>query len=254
MWQVPTFASSKPLFRLELHALSWSPNRPGSPGGRVLEGRHVTLTPIRWDQSARPLADMMASEDERLWTFMTIGPFADSADLISTLKARSESEGHRFMAIADHQGVPMGFAAFMRITPEHGSVEVGSVAFGHRLQRSREGTEAIYLMLKEIFDTYGWRRAEWRCNANNKRSARAGERYGFVYEGLFRQERWVKGKNRDTAWFSMIDREWPLCRKALELWLRDDNFDNTGNQVKSLSALRSSLATTSEASTHPERS
>lgn len=221
--------------------MSWSARKPGLPGGTVLRGRHAVLTPLAWPEPADALAAAMLAEDPSLWTYMTIGPFADRGAFLDMLRQRTD-DGIRFMAISAPEGPPLGFAAFMRVRPDDGSAEIGSVAFGRHLQRSRMGTEAIFLMLEELFGTYGWRRAEWQCNAENARSARAGERYGFVYEGRFRQDKWVKGRNRDTLWFSILDSEWPDCRVAFEAWLADDNFTPDGRQKRSLAEIREGLS------------
>lgn len=210
----------------------WKAKRDGEPGIETLRGQHCVLTPIGEAGVAEALARQMVAEDEALWRWMGIGPFPDEASFLDML-ARQGAAGLNLMAISTG-GPPLGMAAFMRMKPEHGCAEIGSVAYAKGLQRTRAGTEAIYLMLRHLFEDYGWRRAEWICNADNAPSARAGERYGFTYEGTFRQHRWVKGANRDTKWFAMLDGEWPERKAGFEAWLDDGNFDAQGRQLSPL--------------------
>ncbi|NNU15274.1 GNAT family N-acetyltransferase [Parvularcula sp. ZS-1/3] len=216
---------------------TWSPRRTGCPGHDVLDGSSVTLTPVAQDGVSEALARAMLRESAELWRWMGIGPFADEETFLAMLAEQAEA-GLNLMAISKPGGPPLGMAAFMRMKPQFGCAEIGSVTYGQDLQRTKAGTEAIFLMLKHIFEDYGWRRAEWICNDQNKPSARAGERYGFTYEGTFRNHRWVKGANRDTAWFSMIDTEWPERKATFEAWLDDANFFADGKQLKSLTDLR----------------
>ena len=137
-------------------------------------------------------------------------------------------------------GTLEGMVSYMRARPEHGSVEIGCVAFGHRLQRTAAATEAVYLMAKHAFDDLGYRRFEWKCDNTNEASKRAALRFGFTYEGLFRQDMVRKGANRDTAWFSIIDKEWPKVRTGFERWLDPANFSATGLQIRPLTYLRDS--------------
>ena len=134
----------------------------------------------------------------------------------------------------------LGMASFMRMVPEFGVIEIGHIWFAPELQRTRQATEAIYLMAKHAFDDLGNRRLEWKCDSLNEPSKRAAERFGFTFEGVFRQHMVVKGRNRDTTWFSMTDAEWPLRRAAFEAWLAPDNFDEEGRQRRSLAAFRAS--------------
>jgi RimJ/RimL family protein N-acetyltransferase len=136
-------------------------------------------------------------------------------------------------------GRAAGYASFMRIEPAHGVVEVGNILLSPILQRTRAATEAMYLMARHVFEDLGYRRYEWKCNAQNEPSRRAALRYGFTYEGIFRQHMVVKDRNRDTAWFSMLDSEWPARKAAFEAWLDPSNFDENGEQRKSLQSLRS---------------
>jgi RimJ/RimL family protein N-acetyltransferase len=131
-------------------------------------------------------------------------------------------------------------ASYLRITPEHGVIEIGHIWFGLALQRTREATEAIYLLASHAFDDLGYRRLEWKCNALNEPSRRAADRFGFTYEGTFRKHQIVKGRNRDTAWYSILDEQWPAIRASFEAWLDDQNFDEHGRQRRRLSELRGS--------------
>lgn len=216
---------------------AWAPAREGLIGSDVLQGQHVTLWPMGTPGMADRLAAGLTAEPEELWRWMGIGPFPDLASFHAML-AKQASRGVHLMVIEPRGEEPAGMAAFMRMKPDYGVAEIGSVAYGARLQRSRAGTEAIFLMLQHIFEDYGWRRAEWICNASNDRSFRAGQRYGFTYEGTFRQHRWIKGRNRDTKWLAMLDGEWPERKASFEAWLDDSNFDERGQQIRPLSAFR----------------
>jgi RimJ/RimL family protein N-acetyltransferase len=136
----------------------------------------------------------------------------------------------------------LGMASFLRIDPDNGVIEIGHIWFAPELQRTHKSTEAIYLMTATAFNELGYRRLEWKCDSLNVPSRKAADRFGFTFEGIFRQHMIVKGRNRDTAWFSMTDGEWPLRRAAFEAWLSPENFDEKGRQRRSLAALRASLA------------
>jgi RimJ/RimL family protein N-acetyltransferase len=130
-----------------------------------------------------------------------------------------------------------GWASYMRITPAHGVIEVGNILFSPALQRTRAATEAMYLMARHVFEDLGYRRYEWKCNAENAPSRRAALRFGFTFEGIFRQHMVVKGHNRDTAWFAMLDHEWPVRKRAFEAWLQPENFDDDGHQRRTLAEI-----------------
>ena len=148
------------------------------------------------------------------------------------------SDGPLFFAVVDvASDRPSGMASFLRMTAEHGVIEIGHIWFGATLQRTPAATEAIYLLARRAFDL-GYRRLEWKCNARNDRSRRAAERFGFAYEGIFRQHLVVKGRNRDTAWYAMLDGEWPVARAAFERWMAPENFNPAGRQIASLQELR----------------
>jgi RimJ/RimL family protein N-acetyltransferase len=196
-------------------------------------GRVEKLDPIRhgaalWD--AIKVAPAM-------WDYMPYGPFGTSSAFQTWLTERATLDDPYVYAIVAPDGRALGIAALMAIRPDMGVIEVGHIAYSPDLQRSRLGTEAQYLLARYAFETLGYRRYEWKCNALNAASRRAAERYGFTFEGLFRQHMIVKGKNRDTAWFSILDSEWPDRKAAFERWLAPVNFDSEGRQKASLASL-----------------
>ncbi len=184
------------------------------------------------------------SEDAtgELWRFLGAGPFADEAAFRAHAETTMTGDDPLTFAILDAAtGEGLGQAALMRIEPAHGVIEVGAITFSPRLKRTRSATEAIYLFAHRVFDELGYRRFEWKCNNDNAASKRAAGRFGFTAEGVFRQHMMVKGANRDTAWFSMLDSEWPARKAAFETWLDPSNFDATGRQRTSLSSLMGAL-------------
>jgi RimJ/RimL family protein N-acetyltransferase len=169
-----------------------------------------------------------------MWTYLSSGPFTSSAELRSWVEARQDSEDPLFFAVVDASTArAAGVSSYLRIEPAHGVVEVGHLAFAPQLQRTRVATEAMYLMMKHVFDI-GYRRCEWKCDALNAPSRRAAERLGFTFEGIFRQAIVYKGRNRDTAWYSVIDSEWPVLETSFRAWLDPDNFDADGRQRRRL--------------------
>ncbi|WP_225548515.1 GNAT family N-acetyltransferase [Chromobacterium violaceum] len=171
------------------------------------------------------------------WTYLSHGPFPCLEDWLQWVSANSQRDDPQFYAIVDQaDGAAIGLCSYLRIAPEDGSIEVGFLNFSPRLQRSRQATEAMYLMMRRAFEL-GYRRYEWKCDAQNAPSVKAALRLGFTFEGLFRQARVNKGRNRDTAWFSILDGEWPARRAALEAWLDEDNFDAGGRQRSRLSQI-----------------
>jgi RimJ/RimL family protein N-acetyltransferase len=221
---------------------SW-PTRPevnASPAKRpertTVKGQFVTIAPLDPAIHAQALWEgTQGAENERLWTYVFAGPFPDRADFETYLIQRAAAEDPLSFAILDHaSGRAVGLAALMRIEPEHRSIEVGSILHTPVLQRTRGATEAMYLIARHVFEELGYRRYEWKCNALNETSRRAALRLGFTFEGVFRQHMIVKGRNRDTAWFSMLDCEWPKRKAGFERWLNPSNFDATGRQRSSL--------------------
>jgi RimJ/RimL family protein N-acetyltransferase len=171
---------------------------------------------------------------------MPDGSFETPAAFRESVAAKQRAASAVFLAIVpESTRTAAGYASYMRIEPAHGVVEVGNILLSPSVQRTVAATEAMYLMAKHVFDHLGYRRYEWKCNAENVPSRRAALRYGFSFEGIFRQHMVVKGFNRDTAWFSMLDSEWPAIRRAFEAWLAPENFDSHGRQKKGLAEFRS---------------
>ena len=176
-----------------------------------------------------------AQGDPELWTYMSYGPL-DTPAKLAEFYAGFEDDPVFYALCPLPEERPAGVASYMNIVPEHGRVEIGHIWFGAALQRSRAATEAIYLMANNAFEELGYRRLEWMCNSLNKRSRRAAERFGFTFEGIARQHMFAKGKSRDTASFSITDKEWPRLRERFERWLDDSNFDAAGHQRRPLQA------------------
>lgn len=201
----------------------------------VLSGRFCRLEPLDVERHAEALYAANALDVEgRNWTWLPYGPFADFPAYCVWLKKMAVLRDPQFYVIADaNSGQALGVAAFMRIYPAHGIVEVGHLNFSPLLQKKPAATEAMYLMMRRAFEL-GYRRYEWKCNALNTPSSRAAERLGFRFEGIFRQALVAKGRNRDTAWYSIIDPEWPGLQSAFEAWLSTENFDAEGRQKRKL--------------------
>jgi len=177
---------------------------------------------------------------------MSDGPFPDAQAYRNYLARIAQETDPLHLAVVDlHTGLPTGTLALMRQQAQHGVIEVGFVAFSPALQRSRIATEAQCLLMSYVFDQLGYRRYEWKCDSLNQRSRHAAERLGFQYEGTFRQALIYKGRNRDTAWFSIIDKEWPIVKAALQQWLAPENFDAQARQIKRLQAIRDDLTESS---------
>jgi RimJ/RimL family protein N-acetyltransferase len=173
--------------------------------------------------------------DRSIWTYLWDGPYESAEHLRKMLEFAERSDDPLFFTVVrlpDER--PAGIASYMRFEPDHGVLEVGHIWFGHELQRTTAATEAIYLLARRAFDELGYRRLEWKCNALNAASRRAAERFGFTFEGVFRNHMVVKGRNRDTAWYAITSEEWPAIRTAFEAWLAPDNFDAGGRQRRSL--------------------
>jgi RimJ/RimL family protein N-acetyltransferase len=212
------------------------------PPRTPLVGRYCRLEMLDADRHAADLyAAYAEAPDGRDWTYLPYGPFPDLARYADWVRKVTHSSDPLHHAVIDAgTGKPFGSAALMRIDPDSGVIEVGSIVYSRRLQRTPAGTEAMFLLMRRAFDELGYRRYEWKCDSLNAPSRRAAERYGFRFEGIFRQAWVYKGRNRDTAWFSITDREWPAIRRAFERWLSPENFDQEGRQRRSLSALRAS--------------
>jgi RimJ/RimL family protein N-acetyltransferase len=212
------------------------------PGRTTLQGRLVMLAPLDPVAHGDALYEATRGEGDHLWLYLFEGPFPDRAAFDLHLQRAAASDDPLFFAILDRASSrAAGYAAYLRIEPTHRVIEVGSILYSPRLQRTALATEAMYLMARHIFEDLGYRRYEWKCNALNGPSRRAALRFGFTFEGIFRQHMIVKGRNRDTAWFSMLDSEWPARKARFERWLDANNFDPDGRQKIALSALNLDL-------------
>lgn len=214
------------------------------PGPEALDGRFVRLERLTAAHAAALHAGFAGHD--ALWDYIPYGPFPDAAAYEGWVRSVEGAADPVFYAICPKpDGTPRGVASFMRIAPEAGCIEVGGIMMSPALQRTPAATEAMGLMMRWAFEA-GYRRYEWKCDALNGPSRRAAQRYGFSYEGIFRQALVVKGRNRDTAWFAAIDREWPALRRAFETWLAPENFDADGRQRVSLGTLTAPVRAASD--------
>jgi RimJ/RimL family protein N-acetyltransferase len=212
------------------------------PRRSVIEGRYCIVEPLDPGQHADGLYEASHSGEgsEAIWAYLPYGPFVSREAFTSWLRTMSASADPLFSAIRDRRtGRVSGQASLMTIEPLHGSIEIGHIMLGLPLQNTAAGTEALFLMMSHAMDELRYRRLEWKCDAMNGPSRRAAKRLGFAYEGLFYNHRVVKGRNRDTAWYSILDSEWPVVRACFEQWLDPGNFDGEGRQRASLSGLTS---------------
>jgi len=211
------------------------------PPRTTLPGQTATLEPLNRAAHGDALYEAMhGPAKEQLWRYLWWGPFEDRAAFDSHLNWAEKSTDIVFYAIVDNATKRAeGYCAYLRIEPGHRVIEIGSIVYSPKIQRSTCATEAMYLAARHVFEDLGYRRYEWKCDALNGPSRKAALRLGFTFEGIFRQHMIVKNLNRDTAWFSMLDTEWPSCKKAFETWLDAKNFDEQGHQHRSLAAFRS---------------
>ncbi|UQC70248.1 GNAT family N-acetyltransferase [Lelliottia sp. AC1] len=213
--------------------IDWQP-RP-HPERVELNGRYCTLTPLRPEHAAALFAAYQLAEDTRSWTWLLREPDANVEAFTAWVESVCTLSDPIHFAVIDNQTqAPVGTLALMRIDPKNGVVEVGHVHFSPLLSRTPMSTEAQYLLMRYVFEVLGYRRVEWKCNSLNEPSRRAALRLGFQYEGRFRQALVTKGHNRDTDWFSIIDKEWEKLDRAFQNWLAADNFSADGKQIKSL--------------------
>lgn len=214
-----------------------------APERRQLEGKLVLLEPLDPDRHSESLYAASHENDEarRVWTYLPDGPFEDFVSFQQWAKRKEVESDRLFFAFRDkHTERLGGMATYLDIRPGMGSIEMGYIWFAPFLQRTRQATEALFLMLRYAFDELKYRRMQWRCNALNEKSRAAALRLGFTFEGIFYQHMVVKGHNRDTAWYSILDYEWPRIRTNFELWLAPSNFDTRGRQISSLRRLNES--------------
>jgi RimJ/RimL family protein N-acetyltransferase len=216
----------------------WKPRE--RPARVRIEGKHCRVEPLDVEQHA---ADLFAAygeaRDASDWTYLFVGPFSDMEAFREYLTKAAASVDPLHYAVIDlASGKAVGTLALMRIEPAHGVIEMGSVTFSPSLKQTRLSTEAQYLLMRYVFDDLGYRRYEWKCDSLNAPSRKTALRLGFEFEGIFRQAVVYKGRNRDTAWYAIIDSDWPRIRRAFERWLADENFDDNGVQRASLAQLR----------------
>jgi RimJ/RimL family protein N-acetyltransferase len=205
-----------------------------------MAGRYCRIERLAASTHADALFDANARDVEgRMWTYLPYGPFASAAEYRLWVESVQDKTDPMFFAIVA-RGEAVGVASYLRTDLENGSIEVGHLAYSPGLQRSTAATEAMYLMMRHVFDDLGYRRYEWKCDSLNAPSRRAAERLGFTYEGTFRQALVRRGRNRDNAWFSIIDGEWPAVRDRFEMWLDPSNFDADGRQRRSIASCRPS--------------
>lgn len=211
----------------------WVP--PAVPDAVTIYGRYCLLERLDPQRHAAALfAAYAQAPDDRDWTYMSAGPFATEDDYANWTTAAANRDTERHYAIIDRATLrPLGTMALMRMTPQHGCLEVGTLMLSPAVQRTRIATEAHYMLMRYVFEL-GYRRYEWKCDSLNQASIRAARRLGFTYEGTFRQAMVYKHRSRDTAWFAIIDQDWPAIQRAFEQWLVPENFDPDGNQITRL--------------------
>ncbi|AAO91398.1 GNAT family N-acetyltransferase [Coxiella burnetii] len=212
------------------------------PRGAVLAGRYCVLEPLEVNKHAALLFDSLSIDNRgESWTYLPYGPFEDGEAFQEWARKLISDEDVLLYAILNAKTQrPVGVAGYLRINPAHGLIEIGHLHFSTLLRRTPAATEALYLMIRYVFEEIKYRRCEWKCHWLNEPSRRAALRLGFKFEGVFRQHQVVKGRNRDTAWFSIIDGEWPPIKTNIEKWLNPLNFDLEGKQIISLRELSSS--------------
>jgi len=223
---------------------NWTPRE--RPSRDPMQGRFCRLEAIDAERHAAPLFEAYAADrDARNWTYLPYGPFASAAEYQRFLAHMQQQDDPLFFAIVDLATErPVGVAAYLRIDPAMGVIEVGHLCYSPALQRTPHSTEAMYLMMRRAFEELGYRRYEWKCDSLNAPSMAAAQRLGFRFEGIFRQAVVTKGRNRDTAWLAITDGEWPALKKAFETWLDPANFDAAGRQRRRLEDCRPKLTAT----------
>lgn len=220
--------------------IDWTPVQ--RPSRTTLRGAHVLLRPVDAAADVEALYGVShpPDGDPAIWTYLPYGPYRQPGDMRGLLDWVESSDDPLFFALVRLPGErPAGLASYLRMEPESGVIEIGHIWFGVSLQRTTAATEAIYLLARQAFDGLGYRRLEWKCNALNAASRRAAERFGFRFEGVFRNHMVVKGRNRDTAWYAITDDEWPAIRLGYEAWLAPENFGGDSRQKQSLGELMS---------------
>lgn len=216
---------------------NWTPCQ--QPIKTILQGKYCILEPIEINKHAVKLFDVLAINNQgESWTYLPYGPFDTLSEFKDWLAKTISDNDTLLYAILDAKTQePIGISGYLRINPEHGVIEIGHLHFSKLLKQTPLATEAIYLMLRLAFDEQGYRRCEWKCNDLNEPSRRAAERFGFTFEGIFRQNYVFKNHNRDTAWFSIINSEWEAIKQKFEKWLHPNNFDAKGQQILKLAKI-----------------
>jgi RimJ/RimL family protein N-acetyltransferase len=205
-----------------------------------LRGAHILLRPVDADDDAQPLYAVShpPAGDPAIWTYLPDGPYESPEHLRQALAWAQGTDDHIYFTLAPLPGEqPLGLASYLNVVPAHGTIEIGHIWFAAQLQRTTAATEAIYLLARHAFDGLGYRRLEWKCNALNAASRQAAKRFGFAFEGVFRQHQVVKDRNRDTAWYAITDTDWPPLRTGFQAWLQPANFDEQGRQIRRLGEL-----------------
>lgn len=215
---------------------NWKPRT--HPRGAQMQGERCRLEPIDVDRDAGDLfAAFNLDFEQGSWTYLPYGPFASGDDLRDWIISTCLGDDPVFFSVIDNEsGKAVGVASYLRIEPGVGVIEVGHIHFSPLMQGRPISTEAMYLMMRQVFEVWGYRRYEWKCDALNAPSCAAAQRLGFQFEGIFRQATMYKQRNRDTAWYSILDREWPTAKAVFEAWLNETNFNADGSQLTSLSA------------------
>lgn len=203
-----------------------------------MQGRFCCVEALSAEKHAESLFRAYRHDAEgALWTYVPMGPFDEFADFCGWIDAASRDESQPYFAIVNQEtGEASGIACYLRLQPEHGVIEVGGIVYSPLLQRKPAATEAMFLMMRHVMGELGYRRYEWKCDALNAPSRRAAERLGFTYDGLFEQAIVYKGRNRDTAWFSILDKDWPTLERAYTAWLDPGNFGDDGEQYRNLAS------------------
>jgi len=213
---------------------SWTPSV--YPGRTKIKGKYCEVVPLDISKHAKQLyASFSMHKDDSSWTYLSSEPFHEFKEFHDWLKSDCSGKDPIYYTIIDSKNTEaVGLASHLRIEPAIGVIEIGNIHFSSKLQKTIMGTESMYLMMKRVFEEWGYRRYEWKCDNYNERSKNAAKRLGFTFEGIFRQATIYKNRNRDTAWFSIIDKEWATLKKKFEKWLLPSNFDSNGVQINRL--------------------
>ena len=207
------------------------------PRNTLMQGKLCRLEPVDAEKHVQDLfLAFSEDQDQRNWTYLPYGPFGSEEETRSWISSTCLGDDPCFFSVIELEtGKAVGLASYLRIEPAIGVIEVGHIHFSPLMQGKPISTEAMYLMMRQVFEAWGYRRYEWKCDSLNRPSTNAAQRLGFMFEGIFRQATMYKQRNRDTAWYSILDREWPAVKAAFENWLKDENFDRDGVQKTSLS-------------------